>query len=50
MGDLIRPVAEFESKQDQTCSYVACVPLEGGDDKAVTVFESYEAGNDLDIR
>ena len=40
LGKLIRPVAEFESKQDQCGSYVACAPLDS-DDKAITVFETY---------
>jgi hypothetical protein len=39
-GDVLRPVAEFESKQDPCGSYVALAPLEG-DDKPVTVFETY---------
>ena len=39
-GGVLRPVAEFESKQDPCGSYVALAPLEG-DDKPMTVFETY---------
>ena len=41
MGDLLRPVAEFESKNDPCGSYVICAPLEGGEDVAGTAFETY---------
>lgn len=40
MGDLLRPVAEFESTQDPCGSYVVLAPLEG-DDKPVTTFGTY---------
>ena len=41
MGDLLRPVAEFESKNDGCGSYVIVAPLECGEDVAGTAFETY---------